>query len=200
MAITCDLCDTLGVTLGPLLRQLRTDRGLTQPELSARARVSVATISNIERRAEAEVQPSTAKMLLAALDQTYPLSDEDRRAWLVAAGMPLAEPADRPQTIAAVQRAAPPLVREAAFAAQVRQWFEWLLDADEAQHISYEQLCHAMIGVATTLGVRLPTPTHATVIEALTFGGRAWPGAVAAPGTTIGDRSTTVYSPTSPPP
>ncbi|MDQ1513871.1 MAG: hypothetical protein QOC59_1713 [Microbacteriaceae bacterium] len=67
--------------LGRLLRRHRSSASLTQEELADLARISVRTVSDVERGLRGSVHPSTAERLAAALG----LPDADRLAFEVAA-------------------------------------------------------------------------------------------------------------------
>ncbi len=60
------------VTFAKLLRQLRSDAGLTQEELAASARMSVRTISDLERGVTPTARKKTAQLLADALRLTGP--------------------------------------------------------------------------------------------------------------------------------
>ena len=63
------------LTFAELLRQLRTDAGLTQEELAEKASLSTRTISELERGAHKRAQKATAKALADALHLADPVSD-----------------------------------------------------------------------------------------------------------------------------
>src|SRR5579859_1875520 len=62
-------------TLGVLLRQLRTEAGLTQEELAAAAGVSARSVSDLERGAAATARKDTARLLAGALGLAGPALD-----------------------------------------------------------------------------------------------------------------------------
>src|ERR1700678_611048 len=58
------------VTFAALLRKLRTDAGLTQEDLAASARISVRSVSDLERGINLTARKDTARLLADALGLT----------------------------------------------------------------------------------------------------------------------------------
>jgi tetratricopeptide (TPR) repeat protein/transcriptional regulator with XRE-family HTH domain len=64
------------VTFAALLRQLRTEKGLTQEELAELARMSARSISDLEREVARTARKKTAQLLADALDLTGPAREQ----------------------------------------------------------------------------------------------------------------------------
>ncbi len=66
------VAEPLAVTFAVLLRQLRTQAGLTQEELAAAARMSARSVSDLERGVARTARKETARLLADALQLTGP--------------------------------------------------------------------------------------------------------------------------------
>src|SRR5271154_3098198 len=64
------------VTFAALLRKLRTDAGLTQEDLAASARISVRSVSDLERGINLTARKDTARLLAQALNLVGPVREE----------------------------------------------------------------------------------------------------------------------------
>ena len=64
------------VTFAALLRKLRTDAGLTQEDLAASARISVRSVSDLERGINLTARKDTARLLAQALNLVGPAREE----------------------------------------------------------------------------------------------------------------------------
>jgi tetratricopeptide (TPR) repeat protein/DNA-binding XRE family transcriptional regulator len=64
------------VTFAALLRKLRTDAGLTQEDLAASARISVRSVSDLERGINLTARKDTARLLAEALNLVGPAREE----------------------------------------------------------------------------------------------------------------------------
>jgi tetratricopeptide (TPR) repeat protein/transcriptional regulator with XRE-family HTH domain len=95
------------VLFGQLLRQLRTSAELTQEELAERSKISVRTISDLERGVYKTAQKQTARLLAAGLGLTGPARSQFEKA----ASSGLAEPGGLTvQGLPSVTRSLPPAV------------------------------------------------------------------------------------------
>jgi tetratricopeptide (TPR) repeat protein/transcriptional regulator with XRE-family HTH domain len=95
------------VLFGQLLRQLRTSAELTQEELAERSKISVRTISDLERGVYKTAQKQTARLLAAGLGLSGPARSQFEKA----ASSGLAEPGGLTvQGLPSVTRSLPPAI------------------------------------------------------------------------------------------